>query len=184
EYVSDVNDTDIKSDSDHRISSVNRSNELIRIRGHVGKHSATVMIDSGSTGNFIENSYVNSNRLGKWKLKVPESVRLADGTMHKCTHYSTVNIRMGIVKHLIHLNIMPLKAANVILGIPWLQQYEPTIDWKSGSVSVSVNGNQIVLPKYSDASDDSMIVSSVQFSRMIRHPDSKYGVLFISSVDA
>jgi len=47
-----------------------------------------------------------------------------------------------------------------------------------------VNGNQIVLPKYSDASDDSMIVSSLQFSRMIRHPDSKYGVLFISSVDA
>ena len=47
-----------------------------------------------------------------------------------------------------------------------------------------MNGNQIVLPKYSDASDDSMIVSSLQFSRMIRHPDSKYGVLFISSVDA
>ena len=70
------------------------------------------------------------------------------------------------------------------LSLHWLQQYEPTIDWKSGSVSVSVDGKQIVLPKYSDASDDSMIVSSLQFSRMIRHPDSKYGVLFISSVDA
>ena len=184
EYVSDDNDTDIKNDSDHRIGSVHHNNDLIRIRGHVGKHSATVMVDSGSTGNFIDNSYVNNHSLAKWKLKVPESVRLADGTMHKCTHYSTVNIRMGKVKQLIQLNIIPLKAANVILGIPWLQQYEPTIDWKSGSVSVSVNGNQIVLPKYSDASDDSMIVSSLQFSRMIRHPDSKYGVLFINSVDA
>ena len=77
---------------------------------------------------------------------------------------------MGIVKHLIHLNIIPLEAANVILGIPWLQQYEPTIDWKSGSVSVNVDGNQIVLPKYIDASDNSIIVSSLQFSRMIRHP--------------
>ena len=61
--------------------------------------------------------------------------------------------------------------------------HSATDDWKSGSVSVSVNGNQIVLPKYNDASDDSMIVSSLQFSRMIRHPDSAYGVLFISSVD-
>ena len=35
EYVSDDNDTDIKSDSDHRIGSVHHNNDLIRIRGHV-----------------------------------------------------------------------------------------------------------------------------------------------------
>src|SRR6202008_2672347 len=166
EYVSDINDTDIRNDSDHRISSVHHNSELIRIRGHVGKHSATVMVDSGSTGNFIDSSYVNRHSLAKWKLRVPESVRLADGTMHTSTYYSTMNIRMGKAKHLIQLNVIPLKAANVILGIPWLQQYEPTIDWKSGSVSVSVNSNQIVLPKYIDASDTSIIVSSLQFSRM------------------
>ncbi|HXP49091.1 MAG TPA: hypothetical protein VN922_04010, partial [Bacteroidia bacterium] len=51
EYVSGESDTSSKNDSDHRISSVNHSNELIRIRGHVGKNSATVMVDSGSTGN-------------------------------------------------------------------------------------------------------------------------------------
>src|ERR1700752_4724047 len=112
EYVSDANDTDIRNDSDHRIGSVNHSDELIRIRGHVGKNSATVMIDSGSTGNFIDSSYVNNHSLAKWKLRVPESVRLADGTMHKCPHYSTVNTGMGKVKQLIQLNIIPLKAAN------------------------------------------------------------------------
>ena len=52
EYVSDTNDTDIRDNSDHRISSAHHNNELIRIHGHVGKHSATVMVDSGSTGNF------------------------------------------------------------------------------------------------------------------------------------
>jgi len=74
EYGSDDNDTDIKNDSDHRIGSVHHNNDLIRIRGHVGKHSATVMVDSGSTGNFIDNSYVD-NHTGQMEI---ESTRVSE----------------------------------------------------------------------------------------------------------
>ena len=183
EFVSDESDNSSRSGSDYRISTVDHTSELIRIRGHVGKASAVIMVDSGSTGNFIDSDYVKSHELVVWKLSVPKSVRLADGTTHVCRYYVSVNIRMGKFKHIIQLNVIPLKTANVVLGIPWLQQYEPAIDWKSGSVSVNISGDQIALPKYVEKEEDNMIISNLQFSRLVRQPDIEYGVLFISSVD-
>src|SRR5260370_3051601 len=182
--VSGGSDNDSSPGTDYHLSSVHHASEQIKIRGHVGKSPAIVMVDSGSTGNFIDSSYVKTHSLLVSKLSTPKSVRLADGSIHVCRQHVTVNLRMGVLRHIIQLHVIPLQGYHVVLGIPWLQQYEPDIAWKHGLVSVKLNGNVVTLPKYSEKTDDDLVVSSLQFSRLARQSDVELGMLFISSVDS
>jgi hypothetical protein len=65
------------------------SSELIRIRGYVNRYPAIVMVDGGSTGNFIDSKYVQEYQLHKHKLGEAKAVLLADGSTHLCRSYVT-----------------------------------------------------------------------------------------------
>jgi len=94
------------------------SSELMRIRGYVNRYPAIVMVDGGSTGNFIDSKYVQEYQLHKHKLGEAKAVRLADGSTHLCRSYVTCYVRMGTLKQLITLNVIPLDGYDAILGIP------------------------------------------------------------------
>src|ERR1700676_1602617 len=144
------------------------SSELIRIRGYVNRYPAIVMVDGGSTGNFIDSKYVLEHQLHTLKLGEAKSVSLADGRTHLCRSYVTCNVRMGNLKQLITLNIIPLDGYDVILGIPWLRLNNPEFNWKAGTVSASIEGEMVELPKYSECKPrDGMLVSSLQFKRLV-----------------
>src|ERR1700676_1894248 len=144
------------------------SSELIRIRGYVNRDPAIIMVDGGSTGNFIDRRYVLEHQLHTHKLGEAKSVRLADGRTHLCRSYVTCNVRMGNLKQLITLNIIPLDGYDVILGIPWLRLNNPEFNWKAGTVSASIEGEMVELPKYSECKPrDGMLVSSLQFKRLV-----------------
>src|SRR6202171_2511749 len=160
------------------------SSELIRIRGYVNRYPAIIMVDGGSTGNFIDRRYVLEHQLHTLKLGEAKSVRLADGRTHLCRSYVTCNVRMGNLKQLITLNIIPLDGYDVILGIPWLRLNNPEFNWKAGTVSVGIEGKMVELPKYSECKPrDGMLVSSLQFKRLVGQPEAECGMLFINEID-
>jgi hypothetical protein len=160
------------------------SSELIRIRGYVNRNPAIVMVDGGSTGNFIDSKYVQEYQLHKHKLGEAKAVRLADGSTHLCRSYVTCYVRMGTLKQLITLNVIPLDGYDAILGIPWLRLNNPEFNWEAGVVSVNIDGRLIELPKYiGNEAMDSMLVSSLQFKRLVRQPQVEFGMLFINEID-
>jgi hypothetical protein len=160
------------------------SSELIRIRGYVNRYPAIVMVDGGSTGNFIDSTYVQEYQLHKHKLGEAKAVRLADGSTHLCRSYVTCYVRMGTLKQLITLNVIPLDGYDAILGIPWLRLNNPEFNWEAGVVSVNIDGRLIELPKYiGNEARDSMLVSSLQFKRLVSQPQVEFGMLFINEID-
>ena len=160
------------------------SSELIRIRGYVNRYPAIVMVDGGSTGNFIDSKYVQEYQLHKHKLGEAKAVRLADGSTHLCRSYVTCYVRMGTLKQLITLNVIPLDGYDAILGIPWLRLNNPEFNWEAGVVSVNIDGRLIELPKYiGNEARDSMLVSSLQFKRLVSQPQVEFGMLFINEID-
>ena len=50
------------------------------------------------------------------------------------THYILININVGEKKLLIKAYVAGLGKESLILGIPWLQKYNPIIDWKTGTI--------------------------------------------------
>jgi hypothetical protein len=50
-------------DDVHRIASVRVPGQLVKLSGAVNKCKAVVMVDSGSTGDFISEQFVHKNKL-------------------------------------------------------------------------------------------------------------------------
>ncbi len=55
---------------------------LIKLPSQLNGQSATVLIDSGSSGNFISQSFVNKYNLNTQSIPHSQAVDLADGSRH------------------------------------------------------------------------------------------------------
>jgi len=94
------------------------------------------LIDSGTEGKFVDGMIVN------WKniihLKKPITVQNVDGTYNEMgkIHYKTkicYNVKQNQFEDWFY--ITKLGDQKVILGLPWLKQVNPNIDWLTGRVS-------------------------------------------------
>ena len=123
--------TEVSSSSatKERVSFISEYSELVRIKAHVNKHAAVVMVDGGSTGDFIDEAYVRSYGISTSMFDIQKSVQLADGTEYNCKSYVVVTVRMGIFSEIRKLSVIPLSGYDVILGIPWLRKHTPEFKW-------------------------------------------------------
>ena len=111
-------------------------NPLI-FKGSIAGKSVKIMVDSGSAGDFISQHVVDRLGLNTQRSGVSSKVQLADGTqLDLDTTTSKLLLTMGT--HLEHtkLSVLPLEGHEVILGRPWLQRWNPTIDWRQGTMCV------------------------------------------------
>ena len=169
-----VGSTLVDSDA-YRIASVSVPGQLVKLEGTVDKHRAIVMVDSGSTGDFISEKLVQSCKLYKRKYESPKPVWLADGKEHIIESYVDSTIKLGDLIERVELAVIPLVGYDVILGIPWLTRHNPVIDWSTSTVSVRV-GNQISrLPEYKESNTPAVeLVSRLQVVRDVEKGEQMY----------
>jgi len=103
-------------------------------------HSASCMINSGASSQFIDLDFTLSLNLPLDLKRKPEDLVLADGVCSKVgqiTH--TCSLRLTIDQHMEDLTVHVTKLAgcNMIVGKPWLRQHNPTIDWSKNSITFS-----------------------------------------------
>ena len=153
-------------DDVHRIASVRVPGQLIKLSGVVNKYKAVVMVDSGSTGDFISQEFVQRNKLGSRCYENLKKVWLADGKEHTIASYVDSSLRIGELHENTELAVIPLSGYDVILGIPWLKRHNPVINWDTSKVVVSSNGNQCELPLHSDIDPPVLeVISALQAKR-------------------
>ena len=63
------------------------------------------------------------------------------------THYVLININVGERKFLIKAYVIGLGKESLILGFPWLQKYNPVIDWKTGKIQFQDEHHKDVIRK-------------------------------------
>jgi hypothetical protein len=95
--------------------------QTLKIEGYIKKNKVIVLIDSGSTHNFIH--YKLAKALNCFVYPAPEfQVMIANGGTINCSgKCNKINITMGeYVMNSLMISI-PMGGADVVLGIQWLQ---------------------------------------------------------------
>ncbi|KAF8754653.1 hypothetical protein RHS01_05919 [Rhizoctonia solani] len=96
------------------------------------------LIDSGATSNFISPSIVEKYKIPKTQLENPQVVRMLDGTISQtgCIwHQVQLLVLANGHPHSIPFLVCPIGNTPAILGMTWLTQESPLIDWTLGTVT-------------------------------------------------
>jgi len=95
------------------------------------------LIDSGAGGTFMDQNFARKHRLPLGKLEEPLIVFNVDGTLNKrgtITHFAELDVNFGTRTRKTRFLISGLGKQHLIFGFPWLEQENPIIDWKRGTL--------------------------------------------------
>ena len=93
------------------------------------------MIDSGATALFIHERFVKQIRMVKRRITQEIGLRNIDGSANqagKLTHFVRLNLDVGPHSETTEFLVTNLGPENVILGLPWLKQFNSSVDWDAG----------------------------------------------------
>lgn len=132
----------------HHVPQINQltttSRSLLKVNGFVSGHPAIFLLDCGATGNFIRSEFVVDHQLKSSSLPSPDVITLADGSKQSAgSIVNAASLRIGSYTDQLDFVSLPLVGYDVILGMPWLDHYNPSIDWKSRKMKfVGEDGKQ------------------------------------------
>uniref|UniRef100_A0A0W0GD21 Uncharacterized protein n=1 Tax=Moniliophthora roreri TaxID=221103 RepID=A0A0W0GD21_MONRR len=101
----------------------------------IGKVGTNALLDSGAGGLFM--SPEKASELGLEQTKLPHRIKVfnVDGTANKTawiTRSVTATYTVGTKRLTDTFFISGLGSEEVILGLPWLRKYNPSVDWTTG----------------------------------------------------
>ena len=97
----------------------------------------TALLDSGATENFISHRTWEKLGIGKKALEHPIIVYNVDGTRNKkgeVTHYCWLQVKHGGQEKLQQFFLMSLGGDRMILGYPFLREFDPPLNWAKGEL--------------------------------------------------
>jgi len=96
------------------------------------------MIDSGATEDFIDKEVCNKQVIKMIKAKSPREIYLADGkpsARGPVTHMTKVPMDISSLREFATFQVANLQNHEVILGMPWLREHNPMIDWNDKRIT-------------------------------------------------
>ena len=99
-----------------------------------------VLLDSGTTGLFMDTQFTKRKEFKLKRLKNPLLVRNVDGTINvggAIIHQVECNIFFKRHVEKVRMDICNLKKTEVILGMPWLAVHNPETDWEKREVKMT-----------------------------------------------
>lgn len=120
--------------------------ETLRVPGSVNGHKITVLIDGGSTHNFIQDTVARFLNL-KVQPTLPLQVMVGNGSQINCCQFCEgVAVIMQGHKFIVDLYVMPLAGADLVFGVQWLKQLGPVVtDYSTLTMSFTRDGQPIEL---------------------------------------
>ena len=109
----------------------------LKLEAHILSQPTKVMIDSGATGNYMSPNFKAHLGLLRIKKAQPEPISGLNGEnlgSHLSEESGFVHIAVLGHKEQINFDVTPLGQYNVVLGIPWLRNHNPEINWRSGQI--------------------------------------------------
>ena len=95
------------------------------------------LLDSGASGEFIDQDFARDLHAEKKDLKKPIQVYNVDGTLNKrgtITQYVELELEIHERKRKHRLLVTGLGKQQIILGYTWLKEMNPLIDWQKGTL--------------------------------------------------
>ena len=138
-----------------------------RICGTIAKTQVVILVDSGSTHNFIQDRVAKFLGLPTTIAPQPLKVMVGDGNLLEClTQCIAVPFSIQGTSFVSDFYILPLGGAEVVLGVPWLVSLGPILtDYTTLKMSFTYLGQQIQL--VADAPFKPKDISAPQVKRCI-----------------
>lgn len=143
--------------------------KTIKLSGHILKHQAVILVDSGSSHNFISEQL--ASLISNWStLKKPMQVKMANGGILTCTHEVTdCPWLIQGVQFQTTFRILPLQCYDAILGMDWLEQFSPMeVQWAQKWLSFSHAGKKIQLYGLTGSIDSLLPLSGDQLNAIMK----------------
>ena len=110
----------------------------VTVETHGRKIRTYAMIDSGATGNFVNEKFVEKNKLETSLLSVPRTLNVVDGRPIS-SGMITRNLSLDLTMNGVHLEkatmfVTSLGHFPIILGLPWLKLHAPNVEWRTGKI--------------------------------------------------
>jgi hypothetical protein len=137
----------MKKLSVHAVSGTT-SRRSMRLQAQVGKYSALILIDSGSSANFISQQLVDRLQYPVSSM-APSKVSVAGGGTIECTGYlPAVTWHTQGHQFTADLKILPLGSYDIILGMYWLENQDNGkmwVNWQKKTMRFKHEGKRITL---------------------------------------
>jgi len=109
----------------------------MHVRTKLGTHIVPALIDTGATQNFLSNNTAKKLDLIWKEDNIPKPVANVDGS--KCgtgiiTLYCDIPMKLDNLWKEERFYKAETGTDQVVLGIPWLANFQPTINWTTGTV--------------------------------------------------
>jgi hypothetical protein len=120
------------------------------VKAMVGQHELIILIDSGSTHNFVDRKLAQALHLAVTPIE-EFMVKVANGERLACKErYDNVSIQMQDFNFSTTLFSLPLHGLDVVLGIQWLEKIGPVVcNWNNMTMEFKINNRSFTLTTYS-----------------------------------
>ena len=141
--------------------------ETLRFSGLIADHQVLILVDGGSTHNFIQDSMITGFGLIP-RPTTPLKVMVGNGQFLRCQQVcQAVPLTIQNIVFIVDLHVLPLCGAHVVLGVQWLRSLGPVLmDYTSLSMKFMHQG-QIIEFKGDDTSTLQPLTST-QVRRLVR----------------
>jgi len=142
--------------------------ETLRLVGHIAGDPILVLIDGGSTHNFIQEQLVAQLGL-PCRTTTPLRVMVGNGQHLEChTTCEAITINLQNQSFTVDFYVLPIAGANVILEVQWLRSLGPVLtDYTNLRMQFFYDGRLVELQ--GDPEAHRGMLSSPQFRRLCRH---------------
>lgn len=96
--------------------------KTLRLLGSISNHQVVVLVDGGSTHNFIQQELVVQLNLPCRETPFPLRVMVGNSQQLLCTSLcEMVSLTIQSTQFIVDLHVLPISGANIVLGVQWLK---------------------------------------------------------------
>ncbi len=107
-----------------------RSPSMLTVNGTIYGQPAFILLDSGSSTEFISADFAHRHKLTTFPTIPERHVRMADGSKQTSSgRLEYAPLHMNGHEYATNFTVLPLSQYDAVIGMTWMQQYKPMIDW-------------------------------------------------------
>jgi deoxyuridine 5'-triphosphate nucleotidohydrolase len=124
---------------------------LLRVEGEVKGQKVQMLVDSGASRNFLSTELAEELKLEqqRYGLSGPQ-IRLGNGSIIPVEgHVEEVPVWIEGKADGVDFEILPMKGKSAILGMPWLRDVNPHIDWANMTIQWQEDEEKLLVKRLS-----------------------------------
>jgi hypothetical protein len=119
------------------VDSIGQSRKKLFIEGYINQHPVTIYVDSGADRNFITPSKAAELQLPTITKDIPGYISSIIHPDHEITiSHETDHLELTVAgrTEILKADLLELENCDIMLGHPWLEMYNPLINWKTKQI--------------------------------------------------